>query len=214
MARIVQRGQGKLNFEDLSHRLKSGLVALFNQGRIHRYRRVTSLFHYFIAWGFIYYLLVNLVDVAEGYLPGFQFLGETAAGGIFRLLADLLSVGVLVGMSYFLVRRFMVRDPALSYHDNVKLLPEVIPGIRRDSLIVGAVIWWHVGFRFLGSAFRVAMEGWDPWQPFASLVALGLAALPSGVLAVGWHLSWWVALGLILLFMPYFPYTKHAHLFM
>ena len=86
MARIVQRGQGKLNFEDLPHRLKSGLVALFNQGRIHRYRRVTSLFHYFIAWGFIYYLLVNLVDVAEGYLPGFQFLGETAAGGGMRAI--------------------------------------------------------------------------------------------------------------------------------
>jgi Fe-S oxidoreductase len=214
MARIVQRGQGKLNFEDLPHRLKSGLVALFNQGRIHRYRRVTSLFHYFIAWGFIYYLLVNLVDVVEGYLPGFQFLGETTAGGIFRLLADLLSVGVLAGMSYFLVRRFIVRAPALSYHENVKLLPEVIPGIRTDSLIVGAFIWGHVGFRFLGSTFRVAMEGGDPWQPFASLVALGLAALPSSALVAGWHLSWWVALGLILLFLPYFPYTKHAHLFM
>jgi Fe-S oxidoreductase len=58
------------------------------------------------------------------------------------------------------------------------------------------------------------MEGWDPWQPFASLVAMGLAALPPNVLVVGWHLSWWVALGLILLFLPYFPYTKHAHLFM
>ena len=30
---------------------------------------------------------------------------------------------------------------------------------------------------------------------------------------VGWHISWWVALGLILAFLPYFPYTKHAHLF-
>src|SRR5690606_4223304 len=28
------------------------------------------------------------------------------------------------------------------------------------------------------------------------------------------HLLWWVALGAILLVLPYFPYTKHAHLFM
>ena len=28
------------------------------------------------------------------------------------------------------------------------------------------------------------------------------------------HVTWWLALGLILLFLPYFPYSKHAHLFM
>jgi Fe-S oxidoreductase len=31
---------------------------------------------------------------------------------------------------------------------------------------------------------------------------------------MGFHASWWIALGLIFLFLPYFPYTKHAHLFM
>lgn len=214
MARIVQRGQGRLNLDDLPRRLGIGLVTLINQGRILRHRRVSSIFHYFIAWGFTYYLLVNIVDVLEGYLPGFQFLGESIAGGVFRLLADLLSVGVLVGMTYFLARRFIARAPALSYHDNVKLYPGIREGISKDSLIVGAFIWAHVGFRFLGAAFRVALEGRDLWQPFASLVAAGLAALPENLLVVGWHLSWWMALGLILLFLPYFPYTKHAHLFM
>ena len=28
------------------------------------------------------------------------------------------------------------------------------------------------------------------------------------------HIFWWLALGLILIFLPYFPYSKHAHLFM
>jgi Fe-S oxidoreductase len=28
------------------------------------------------------------------------------------------------------------------------------------------------------------------------------------------HITWWIALGLILLFLPYFPMSKHAHLFM
>jgi Fe-S oxidoreductase len=30
----------------------------------------------------------------------------------------------------------------------------------------------------------------------------------------GLHLSWWLALGVILAFIPYFPFTKHLHLFM
>jgi len=28
------------------------------------------------------------------------------------------------------------------------------------------------------------------------------------------HITWWLALGLILAFLPYFPFSKHAHLFM
>src|SRR5690606_28295190 len=30
---------------------------------------------------------------------------------------------------------------------------------------------------------------------------------------IGWHVGWWGALGLILAFLPYFPRSKHLHLF-
>ncbi|MBI1882330.1 MAG: [Fe-S]-binding protein, partial [Chloroflexi bacterium] len=213
MARIVLRGQGRLNFENLPQRLWAGFVALIGQGRIVRRRPLVSLFHFAIAWGFLYYFLVNAVDILEGYIPGFRFLDNTPAGGLYRLLADVLSVGVLVGMIFFLIRRFGVKTPALTYHDNVKLHPKVLSGIPKDSLIVGAFILCHVGFRFLGTSFLVALEGGDAWQPFASTVARLWAGLTPAGQTFGWHLSWWIALGLILAFLPYFPYTKHAHLF-
>ncbi|HXV42321.1 MAG TPA: (Fe-S)-binding protein, partial [Anaerolineae bacterium] len=214
MARVILRGQGRLNFENLPQRLLTGLITLINQGGIIRHRPLTSLFHFFIAWGFLYYFLVNAVDILEGYIPGFRFLGDSTLGGVYRLLADILSVGVLIGMTYYLLRRFVVKDPALSYHNNIKLHPKVLRGgISNDSLIVGAFIWLHVGFRFLGASFLVALEGGDPWQPFASTVARLWAGLAPGGQAIGWHISWWIALGLILAFLPYFPYTKHAHLF-
>lgn len=212
MAKVIQRGHGKLNLDNLPQRLITGLIALFGQGRIIRHRRVSSLFHYFIAWGFIYYALVNLLDVLEGYIPGFRIPGP--AGDLYRLLADLLSVAVLVGMTYFLARRFIARDVALTARDNIKLLPQARPGIPKDSLIVGGFILAHVGFRFLGASFLVAEEGGDAWQPFASLVANLWGGLSPTGITIGWHVSWWIALGLILAFLPYFPYTKHAHLFM
>jgi Fe-S oxidoreductase len=211
MIKIVRRGRGELNFDDLPHRLWTGLVALIGQGQIIRDRKVSSIFHYLIAWGFLYYFLVNVIDVLEGYIPGFRIPGTV--GDLYRLLADLLSVAVLVGMTYFLVRRFIARSPALSFHDNIKLLPNVPRGIPKDSLIVGGFILGHVGFRFLGASFLVALEGGDPWQPFASLVANLWGGLSPTAMLAGWHICWWLALGLILLFLPYFPYTKHAHLF-
>ncbi len=212
MYRIVLRGQGQLNFNELPQRVITGIIALFNQGNILRHRPVTSIFHMLVAWGFIYYFLVNVIDVVEGYIPGFHIPGP--AGDIYRLLADLLSVAVLVGVVYFLVRRFIAKSPALTIRDNVKLHPKARAGIPKDSLLVGLFILGHVGFRFLGASLLAALAGGDPWQPFANLLAVPLGGLLSNqALTLGWHVCWWLALGLILAFLPYFPYTKHAHLF-
>jgi hypothetical protein len=91
MARIINRGQGKLRLNDLPRRIVTGIVALFSQGRIIRHRRITSLFHYGVALGFIFYLLVDLIDILEGLIPDFAFLEDTLPGNVFVLLADLSS---------------------------------------------------------------------------------------------------------------------------
>lgn len=214
MVRSILRGQGEIHIGDAWQSLKKLVVAFIGQGGIIHHRRLTSLFHYGVAWGFIFYGLVNLVDILEGYIDGFTFLGDSTLGGIYRLAADLFSVAVLIGVVYFILRRFVARDPALRVRDNVIIYPKAIPGIPRDSLIVAGFILLHVGFRFLGQSFLVSLEGGDPWQPFAGLFSNLWSGLSTGALIAGWHISWWVALGLILLFLPYFPYTKHAHLFM
>ncbi|GIT70461.1 MAG: hypothetical protein Ct9H300mP28_02750 [Pseudomonadota bacterium] len=49
-------------------------------------------------------------------------------------------------------------------------------------------------------------------MPTASLVAplfLGWSGLETGI-----HVTWWLAMGLIVLFIPYFPYSKHIHIFL
>jgi hypothetical protein len=53
------RGQGHLRLNNLFQRMVRGLVALITQGRILRNRKLTSLLHYGVAWGFIFYGLVN-----------------------------------------------------------------------------------------------------------------------------------------------------------
>jgi Fe-S oxidoreductase len=214
MARIILRGQGQLDLENFPQRVVRGLIALLNQGRIIRHRRPTSLLHLFIAWGFLYYVLVNTADVLEGYIPGFQFLGSGVASNTYRLLADILSVAILVSMTFFLVRRFIAKSPVLAYHDNVRLHGKAPSGIRKDSLIVGCFILLHVGFRLLGASFAVSLKGGDAWQPFANQLAILWSSLPPTTIEAGRHASWWASLGLILAFLPYFPYTKHAHLFM
>ncbi len=171
-----------------------------------------------LAWGFTFYFLVNAGEVIQGYFP-IVFLGSGPIGDVYRFLADVFSVAVLVGIIYFLIRRFITKDAALTYRKDVKLMPRVARGgVRLDSLIVGLFILVHVGSHFLGESFDLAHDAngvwsWQPGQPFGSLVsALLWTGLNPTAIAVGQHVFFWLALGTILAFLPYFTYTKHLHL--
>ncbi len=218
MFTVINRGQGELPWSELPSRVMTGVIALFSQGRILRHRTVSSIFHTFIAYAFIFYLAINGIDVVKAFSAPFaEFYREGlgAFGGIIRLLADVLSVLGMVGMAYFLIRRFIYRDKVLTIRENVMLHPKArAGGVFTDSLIVGIFMLLHLGFRFLGESFEIALHHSDPWQPFANSVALLWSGMTDQALMTWIAISFWIAVGLIVAFLPYFPYTKHAHLFM
>ncbi|MEM8859204.1 MAG: [Fe-S]-binding protein, partial [Chloroflexota bacterium] len=220
MFTVINRGQGELRWNELPRRLWNGTFALVTQGRILRHRTISSIFHSFIAYAFIFYLAINGVDVFKAWSTPFADFyreGLGVFGGIVRLLADVLSVLAIIGMTYFLVRRFIMGDKALQIRENVMLHPKArAGGIYSDSLIVGLFMIFHLGARFLGETLEIVLHGPDPWQPFANLLSNAFMFMPPESAALkGWiHVCFWIAIGTIIAFLPYFPYTKHAHLFM
>jgi Fe-S oxidoreductase len=211
IVRSLARGQGRPEWRLAQKRALGVLLKMISFQPVFRLRFWPSLFHGLIAWGFIYYLLVNFFDVLAGYIPGFHIPG--AIGDLYRLGADLLSVGVLVGMAGMAVRRFIFKPATLTAREGVLLHPKARSGIRRDSAIVTGFIFLHIGFRFLGASFEIAEGGRDAWQPFASALAGLWAGWGETALTVGIHLSFWLAIGAILAFVPYFLLSKHIHLF-
>jgi len=211
--RTIGRGQGRPDWSVIPKRLGEVIVKTASFQPVFRFRFWTSLFHALVGWGFIFYLLVNLGDVLEGFIPNFHFLGSGTIGGIYRLLADVLSVGVLTGMIYLVIRRWVFKPSNLTTRQDVLLQPVARAGIRRDSAIVAGFILIHVGSRFLGRTVNVALNGSDPWQPFASAIANIWASAGSQTLIVLEHVFFWGALGTILGFFPYFLISKHLHLF-
>ena len=202
-------------FNSLAKRFGEAIVRTVSQVTVFRDRPVASFFHSFIFYGFLYYLVVNVLDGLRGMVPPALWEGVEpgVVGGLFRFFADILSVLIIVGVVYFLVRRFLARDPRLNQNEKTLVHDKVEHGsIKRDSLIVGVFIILHVGFRLFGEGFLLASESQlDPWQPFASMLAAGFGFGEGRV--IGWHIGWWGALGLILVFLPYFPRSKHLHLF-
>ena len=195
--------------------IKAGITVLF-QRTIFRARRVLSTVHLGLFFGLITYAFVNLVDVLEGFIPGFELVygGKRLAfpflpfGVInaFNLIADLMSGALLVAITVFLVRRFIVKDKRLTYRENVLLNPKVkAGGQNRDSLIVGVFVILHVTARLLGQSFRLS-DGPDPFMPIASFLNSIFGASETGV-----HVAWWVSLAWVLYILPYITRSKHTH---
>jgi Fe-S oxidoreductase len=211
--RILQRGHGRPDWNVLRHRLLSIPPKIISFQPLFRLRILPSLFHALIGWGFLYYVLVNIGDLLQAYIHGFTFLGTGLSANLYHLGADVFSIAVLTGMIAMIIRRFIIKSKLLSARSDILLHPKARFGILRDSAIVGAFVSIHVSSRFLGETFKLARIGSDPWQPFASAVShLWLNSSPIALM-IGEHTSFWVSLGLILAFLPYFLYSKHIHLF-
>jgi len=212
--RIIRRGHGKPDWQLARRRLISVALKIISFQPVFRLRFWPSLFHSLVAWGFIYFLLVNLGDVLRGFIPNFTFLGQGLLGDVYRLGSDLLSVAVLFGMLALIIRRFILRPTTMTARQDVFLDARARRGIRRDSAIVSLFILVHVGSRFSGESIRLAMQGADTWQPFATFFSRFWSGTSIQALTVGEHITFWLALGAILAFIPYFLYSKHIHLFM
>ncbi len=214
MFKVIRLGAHPIRWSDVIRNWSRGAAAFFGQKTVFKTRPVIGFVHALVAWGFTLYLAVNIIDVLYGFIPNFKFLPDNTLGDIYRFFVDLFSVLVLIGVFYFLLRRFLLNDNRLISREPVMLSDKAKRGMFFDSLLVGSFIIVHIGSRFLSASFEITLSGEDWSQPAANLVSNLWTDIPTGKVKTLEHITWWLALGLILAFLPYFPYSKHAHLFM
>ena len=214
MFKAIGVGSQQIDWKKALLNFPKGLEVFISQRTLFKTRPVIGFIHALVAWGFTLYLVVNIVDVLYGFIPGFHFFPNYFIGKVYRLFVDIFTVLVLLGVVYFLVRRFIFKDNRLVINKPVMLNDLAKKGMRNDSLIVGLFIFLHVGSRLLAASFEIARNGSDTFQPAATTIALLWSDFSQESIIISEHIFWWIALGLILGFLPYFPFTKHAHLFM
>jgi len=212
LVRRIARGRADADarWDRLGARVWYALTTTLLQRRTFKKRPWVSFFHSFIFYGFTFYILVNFVDAVEGYFPVAISSGNWW-GAAYNLAADVLSALVLVGVAALVVRRFFLPSKKdFRFNERTMLHEDVRRAyISRDSLIVSVFILFHVGSRAVGAGAKLAVEGPDRFQPFATLLSHAF----SPAHAEAWRVfGYWGALGSVLLFLMYFPYTKHVHL--
>ena len=214
MFKIIDLGTKKIEWKTVLLNWPKGFSSFFGQNTLFKTRRIVGFIHALVAWGFTLYLLVNIMDILYGFIPGFKFFPNSIIGKIYKIFVDIFTILVIIGVSYFLLRRFLTNDSKLEINPPVMLSDSAKVGMKKDSLLVGSFILLHVGARLFSASFEIAQHGSDWYQPAATTLSLFWSSLDMETLIFMEHLNWWIALGLILAFLPYFPYSKHAHLFM
>ena len=201
MFKVVGIGNKSINWKLVLLNWPKGLAAFIGQKTLFKTRPVVGFIHALVAWGFTFYLIVNVFDVLYGFIPGFHFFPNYIIGKTYRIFVDIFTVLVLLGVIYFLVRRFITKDYRLEINSPVMLSDEAKIGMKRDSLLVGAFILLHVGSRFLSASFEIAQNKPDWYQPAATMLSMFWAGMDFESLVMFEHISWWLALGLILGFL-------------
>jgi Fe-S oxidoreductase len=216
MARIVANiasAQGKPDWQIVLRKAGGALFKFFTFQPVFKLRPLVSLLHGLIGWGFIAFLLINLNDILYAYFA-WRWVDNTGLfGDMYRLLADIANAAILLAIVALAFRRFVLRPPTLESRQTTLLLPEARIGISRDSAIVAGFIFLHNAARLIGESFFVAEHGADSWQPFVTTVAGLWVGMSPEALLTGERIAFWLSMGAIAAFLPYFPYSKHIHLF-
>ena len=210
----ISSGQGKPDWGLIWKRIGELIVKVGLFQPVFRFRVGPSILHGLIGWGFLSFLLINLADLIYAY-TGFKLLERLGwSGDAYRLLADVANVVIIFGILAMVVRRFLLRPATLSTRESTLLHPKARFGILRDSAIVASFIFIHNTARLLGESFFIAETGVrDSWQPFISTVAALWSGADAGALLFSERLMFWLSIGAVVAFLPYFPYSKHIHLF-
>lgn len=216
-ARIISQissGQGRSDGSLVWKRIAGLTVKMTAFQPVFRLRFGVSLLHAFIGWGFLTYLLINLSDALYGFTR-FKILYHIGiVGDLYRLLADLMGMAIMVSMLALAFRRYILKPDTLSTRDTTLLNPKARAGILRDSAIVTATFFTHNFMRMLEESFHLAQQGHtDGWQPFISAASGLWSGWSADAQMIGEHTAWWISLGVVVAFLPYFAYSKHMHIF-
>ena len=157
MFKIIDLGTKKIVWKAVLLNWPKGFSSFFGQNTLFKTRRIVGFIHALVAWGFTLYLLVNIMDILYGFIPGFKFFPNSIIGKIYKIFVDIFTILVLTGVSYFLLRRFLTNDSKLEINPPVMLSDSAKVGMKKDSLFVGSFILLHVGARLFSASFEIVI---------------------------------------------------------
>ena len=102
MFKAIDVGSQQIDWKRALLNFPKGLEVFISQRTMFKTRPIIGFIHAIVAWGFTLYLVVNVVDVLYGFIPGFHFFPNYLIGKEYRLFVDIFTVLFLLVLVYFI----------------------------------------------------------------------------------------------------------------
>jgi Fe-S oxidoreductase len=202
--RILRAGRPERRAMDSGRRLGDALVKVFLQKCTLKNERIfTGLAHVLIFYGALTFDTMTINHTLEGFFDPFYLFGGSGFGQLFSLLVDAFAVLVLVGVAFFIIRRFIIR-------------PKAYQTTRLDSAVIYAFLIMVTLSYLYFEAFAIAHH---PESARLSFLGGALArsvigtGLEPGAMAAHLRAAWWLHIFLVYGFIVYVPHSKYFHMF-
>jgi Fe-S oxidoreductase len=202
--RIVRRGRPERRLDGIGGRLADTLTKVFLQKcTLKNERPFTGLMHVFIFYSALTFDTMTVNHTLEGFIDGFYLFGRTGFGLFFSLLTDIMAVAVLIGVAFFIVRRFVIR-------------PKAYQTTPADSALI---YFFLIAVTLSYMYFEVFAIARHPEPARFSFLGKYLAGhllapdLTGAQLDAHFHAAWWLHILLVYGFIAYVPYSKYFHMF-
>ncbi|MCX6560061.1 MAG: heterodisulfide reductase-related iron-sulfur binding cluster [Candidatus Aminicenantes bacterium] len=202
--RIVRAGRPENRFDRIAGRIGRALgKILLQRCTLKDERLFTGLMHVLIFYGALTFDTMTVNHALEGFFDGFFLFGASRLGLLFSFAVDLFGILVLVGVAYFIVRRFLIRPPAYAT-------------TRGDSAVIYASLILVTLTYFYFEAFTLAAQP-DAvrWSFLGIRLARGIASsgLSTAAIAAQVKVGWWAHILTVFGFIAYVPHSKYLHMF-
>ncbi|MFO1519314.1 MAG: (Fe-S)-binding protein [bacterium] len=159
-----------------------------------------GLLHAFIFWGFCVVSLETIMAFGIGFNENFYLPGMI--GNLYRVVKDGFEVMVVLGVLYFLWRRLVTKPSRVTMSwEGVVILLFIFTLMTTDFI--------NDGVHFIRTGFPDPM-----WGPVGTLFGKWILALNLSPAGLTWleGISYFLHIGVVLLFLNFLPYGKHFHI--
>jgi Fe-S oxidoreductase len=200
MIALISIGKPENRLDHLWDRFKKMMMVAIGQTKLFR-EPIAGLMHAFIFWGFLVLLSSVLEAIGEGFIPGFSF---HCIGILYQPLVffqDIFAGLVIVGICTALFRRYVLR-------------PKRLQGDRHAQIDATVILFtiFLIMVSLLGqNAARLQLGTNDEGRILSAAISSILASSDASTSHLLFEIYWWIHIVLVLGFMNYLPYSKHAH---
>ncbi|MGE0785183.1 MAG: heterodisulfide reductase-related iron-sulfur binding cluster [Sandaracinaceae bacterium] len=172
--------------------------------------RLAGLAHIGIFVAFNVLLVNSVLLWVRGYDPSFDFWGllsrTSPIGWIYSVTKELAAFAAIVGAGYFVYLRVGPKPRRMSFgFEGLLILFIIITMMLADYLYVGGTLAREA------HATGENSVAWSWFEPFGSLMGMGVVRTSSGTTAFLQHLGFWYHAVWVLAFANLLPYSKHFH---